>query len=153
MAPVKAPPAAAATVAEPATAGVWGVTLWTARRAPLLVGLDPAAGVALTLLGRLAQAEWHALEGPGTSLVLGEFTILPDRLRGLVHVTGGPAALGQALARFTARAGGARSGHRGPVWERRWEACLLLGPEELESWRRRIRAGAAGIFREGWTPR
>lgn len=153
MAPVKAPPARAATAAEPGPVGVWGVTLWTANRAPLLVGLDPVAGVALTPLGRLAQAEWRALEGPETDLVLGEFTILPDRLRGLVHVTGGSAALGQALARFMARAGGACSGHGAPVWERRWEACLLLGPEELESWRRRIRAGPAGLFREGCTPR
>ncbi len=153
MAPVKARSAAAAPVAEPATVGVWGVTLWTANRAPLLVGLDPVAGVALSPLGRLAQAEWRALEGPGTNLVLGEFTILPDRLRGLVHVTGGSAALGRALARFTARAGGARSSQGAPVWERRWEACLLLGPEELEAWRRRIRAGPAGLFREGCTPR
>src|SRR5436190_18610032 len=81
--------------------GVWGVTLWTADRAPLLVGLG-AQGIDLSSLGRLVERYWADVTRFSPGVILDEFVILPDRLRALLHVSGDrrSGAIGRVIARF-----------------------------------------------------
>ena len=130
---------------------VWAVTLWTAGRRPYLMTLTPR-GVRLSGVGRAARNEWQAMSAGPLDLSVGEFVILPDRLRGLLHVAAAldELAVETALAWFKARLE-ARVGvsERAACWEPNVEAVRLESPVELVSWRRRIRAARrAGPRRE-----
>lgn len=149
--PAPGPPAREALAPPAGELGVWAVTLWAAGRAPLLVGLGPG-GVGLSQLGRIVRAEWRALGRRYRGIALGEYAVLPDRLRALLHVAGGRPRLERAVASFTARVARTAGAEAGRLWEPGLEASLLLGPEELERWRRLIRAAAAGIFPGGRMP-
>jgi hypothetical protein len=134
--------------------GVWALTLWTADRAPLLVGLNDE-GVGLSHLGRLVQQIWEDLPRRFAGVIPDEFVVLPDRVRAIVHVGRAPrpesvarvVAWIKARANRLAREAGLGGGRR--VWEPGYEGQLLTSAEELGFWRRRIRAGLAGVFGSG----
>jgi hypothetical protein len=135
--------------------GVWAVTLWTADRAPILVGLE-AHGVGLSELGRIVEDRWRAIEQRFAGVTCGELAILPDRVRGIVYIPRGePPDVVEPLVEWLkasvsdlALARGAL-GPASTVWDASFDAELLTGADELTLWRRRIRAGQAGWRRGG----
>jgi len=133
--------------------GVWGVTLWTTDRAPLLMGLGEQ-GIDLSSLGRLVERCWHDVTRRSPGVILDEYVILPDRLRAVLHIAGDrrSGAIGRVVARFkTALARAVQVAGLGTadrIWEEGFDGHLVQGPDELVLWRRRIRAG-----REGLVPR
>jgi hypothetical protein len=134
--------------------GIWALTLWTANRAPLLVGLNEE-GVGLSHLGRLVQQIWEDLPRRFSCLTPDEFVILPDRVRAIVYLEWGRphesivriVAWVKARINRLAREHGLVSGR--PIWEAGFEGQLLASVEELGLWRRRIRAGLAAVFGAG----
>ena len=126
-------------------AAIWGITLWTAERAPLLVALT-GQGVGLSPLGRIAQREWEDLHRRFPGIAQHDFAILPDRMRALLHVPRSHriGTVGRMLRWFKASvqraAAAAGSPHRA-VWAPGFDGHLITNPEELWLWRRRIREG------------
>ena len=125
--------------------GVWSVTMWTAGRMPSLVTFG-ARTIEASLLGSLVLERWEQMAGTFEDLVVDEFAILPDRFRAVVHA-GTVAQLELALAWFRAalaqEARLACLSTTGVVWESGSDLVPIETPEELLSWRRRIRTGRA----------
>ena len=123
--------------------GVWAVTMWTAGRMPSLVCFGPRR-VEASLLGTLVLERWEQMAGTFDDLVIDEFAVLPDRFRAVVHA-GTVAQLELALAWFRAalaqEARLAGLSTTGAVWETGSDLTPIETPEELLSWRRRIRTG------------
>lgn len=131
--------------------GVWAVTVWTTKRAPTLVTAGPR-GVALSQAGQELRARWVALGRAWPGVVTDEVAILPDRLRGVLHVPAG-LDIGAALARLAGGEPGSAAAERrlpgaeaprAPMLD--VEAHPVSGPEELALCRRRIRAAAGALY-------
>jgi len=120
---------------------VWAITLWTRNREPRLVGssgpaIDPRTPRAMVI------ADWRDVGRDAPDLILGDFAVLPDRLRALLYLAAGgtedtlASALGSFLTRSTARLG-----LRGAsLWEPRMECAKIESPLELAVWQQRIRS-------------
>lgn len=129
---------------------VWAITLWTADRAPLLVGLA-GQGLGLSRLGQLVRQQWERLDGRFPSIVHHDFAILPDRMRALVHIPWCHRV--RTVTRIVRwfRGSVERAARQGraeasPVWDAEFDLQLILSAEELGLWRRRLRAGLAGAL-------
>jgi hypothetical protein len=88
------------------------------------------------------MAEWHVMGRDAPGLALGEFVVLPDRLRALLYVSdrGSDEALAAALGSFMTRSS-ARVGLRGVgLWDPKMECLRIESPLELAVWQQRIRS-------------
>jgi len=128
---------------------VWAITLWTADRAPLLVGLT-GQGLGLSRLGRLARQHWEGLDDRFPCIAHRDFAILPDRMRALVHIPWNHRvrAVGRIVRWFKASVERAARKQdlieAAPIWDAKFEVQLVSSAEELWLWRRRINAGVVG---------
>ena len=130
---------------------VWAVTLWTAGRAPLLVGLN-GDGLGLSRLGLVARQQWEDLSRRFPTIVHHDFAILPDRMRALIHIARSHRVrtVTRVVRWFKGSversARGGRVPRPAPVWDSEFHLQLVSSVEELGLWRRRIRAGLAGAL-------
>ncbi len=120
---------------------VLAITLWTRGRRPYLVGSNPpSAGPRAP--GSLVVAEWKAMGGRTPGILLGEFVVLPDRLRALLFLTEGasPEVLAAAIASFMGRSSSGLGLRGFRLWDPDIECVRVESPFELVVWQRRIRA-------------
>ena len=117
---------------------VWAITLWTRNREPRLVAGTANPGTARALV----IADWRELGREAPGLVVGDFAVLPDRLRALVYLAGGNPedTLAGALSSFLTRST-THVGLRGiALWDPRMECARIESPLELAVWQQRIRS-------------
>jgi hypothetical protein len=87
-------------------------------------------------------ADWREMGEAAPELILGDFAVLPDRLRALLYVAAGGTedTLASALGSFLTRSTG-RLGLRGSaLWDPRMECARIESPLELAVWQQRIRS-------------
>ena len=117
---------------------VWAITLWTRNREPRLVAATTSTPAPRTMV----IADWRDLGREAPGLVLGEFAVLPDRLRALVYLaTDSPEdTLAAAISAFLTRST-TRLGLRGiALWDPKMECARIESPLELAVWQQRIRS-------------
>ena len=101
--PVTSPEAGSEAGSE---AGLYFFTIYTYRQETRL-GKITRRGVKLNALGRTAEAHWHNLARVFPNIRLDAFTLMPDRIHGIIEIEGGSphgiAAILRTFKSFSAR--------------------------------------------------